>query len=119
MNEIIKEVNASHLGYMQEKLESLVKKSQDNKTIIETDSGIFYGKKQLRIFIYTNNLDVWNELINNLIGINELAIKDKPDGYIKQYSTRFNKDKDTRLYTIILNTDKYSLHYKFIYRTKI
>lgn len=119
MNEIIKEVNVSHLGYIQEKLESLVKKAQDNKTIIETDSGIFYGKKQLRIFVYTNNTDIWNEFIYKLIKINELAIKDKPDGYIQQHSTRFNKDKDTKFYTIILNTDKYSLHYKFIYRNKI
>lgn len=123
MHEVIKEVKASHLGYIQGKLEALVAsvvKTSDKENVFgETDSGVFNGKKQLRIFVYINNTDIWNEFINKLIEINELANKDEPDGYSQQHSTRFNKDKVTKLYTVILDTDKYSLHYKFIYRNKI
>lgn len=122
MHEVIKEVKASHLGYIQEKLEALVasvvKTSNKENVFGETDSGVFNGKKQLRIKIRTNDLKVWNEIIHELIKINETAIKDHPIGYQNNQSVRFGEDKETRFYTITLNTETSSLYYGFAYRVK-
>ena len=122
MHEVIKEVKASHLGYIQEKLEALValvvKTSNKENVSGETDSGVFNGKEQLRIKICTNDLKVWNEIIHELIKINETAIKDHPVGYQNNQSVRFGKDKETRFYTVTLNTETSSLYYGFAYRAK-
>lgn len=124
MHEVIKEIKSSHLGYIQEKLEKLIeeliKNTPDKKSIFgNADSGVFNGKEQLRIHILTNDSKVWNKAIHELIEINEIAIKDRPDGYQQKHSTNFNKGKETRFYVIILNTDKYSLYYGFAYRTNL
>lgn len=122
MHEVIKEVKASHLGYIQGKLEALVAsvvKTSDKENVFgETDSRVFNGKKQLRIKICTNDLKVWNEIIHELIKINETAIKDHPIGYQNNQSVRFGEDKETRFYTITLNTETSSLYYGFAYRVK-
>lgn len=124
MHEVIKEVKASHLGYIQEKIEKLVeetrKNAPDKKRIFgDVDSGVFNGKEQLRVHTITNDSNVWNKAIHELIEINEFAIKDRPEGYQQQNSTKFSKGKETRFYVIILNTDKYSLYYGFAYRTNL
>ena len=123
MHKIIKEIKSSHLGYIQEKIEKLIeellKNVQDKKSIsYETDSGVFNGKEQLRVHVLTRNLDIWNEIINNSISIDELAIKYRLIGYKNFHSIDFGEDKETRIYKIILNTEKYSLHYIFSYRIK-
>lgn len=124
MHEVIKEIKSSHLGYIQEKIEKLIeelfKNTPDKKrTFCEADSGVFNGKEQLRIKISTNDLKVWNEIIHELIKINETAIKDHPIGYQNNQSVRFGKDKETRFYTITLNTETSSLYYGFAYRTNL
>lgn len=124
MHEVIKVVKASHLGYIQEKLEKSIdelRENTENKRRIsgDVDSGMFNGKEQLRVHVVTKNSDIWNDIINNLTEINETAIKDKLVGYQQQQSVRFTKDKETKLYKIILNTDTHSLHYCFAYRTNL
>lgn len=122
MHEVIKEIKSSHLGYIQEKIENLVeetrKNAPDKKRIFgDVDSRVFNGKEQLRIHVCTNDSKVWDEVIRELIEINESAIKDHPIGYQNNQSVKFDKDKETRFYTITLNTDKHSLYYGFAYRT--
>lgn len=80
---------------------------------------MFNGKEQFRVHVVTKNSDIWNDIINNLTEINETAIKDKLVDYQQQQSVRFTKDKETKLYKIILNTDTHSLHYCFSYRTNL
>lgn len=118
MHKVIKEIKSSHLGYIQEKIEKLVeetlKNTPDKKRIYsDVDSGVFNGKEQLRVHVLTNDSNIWNKAIYELIEINEIAIKDRPVGYQQQHSTKFNKDKETRFYKIILSTEGYSLHYCF------
>ena len=118
MNEAIKEIKASHLGYIQEKLDGLVEDARDKKRVIViVDDGVFKDKERHRINVCTNDSDMWNEFIYKLVKIDELAIKDRLVGYTQQQSIEFYKDKETRFYVIILNTDKYSLYYNFAYRT--
>ena len=124
MHEVIKEIKSSPLGFIQEKIEKSIeelRENTENKRRIsgDVDSGMFNGKEQLRIHFLTNNSDIWNDIINNLTEINETAIKDKLVGYQQQRSVRFTKDKETKLYKIILNTDTHSLHYCFDYRTNL
>ena len=124
MHEVIKEIKSSHLGYIQEKIEKLVevllKNTEYKKRILgKADSGVFNGKEQLRIHVCTNDSKVWDEVIRELIEINEAAIKDHPIGYQNNQSVKFGKDKETRFYTITLNTDKHSLYYGFVYRTNL
>lgn len=124
MHEVIKEIKSSHLGFIQEKIEKLIeellKNVQDKKSIFcKADSGVFNGKEQLRVYTLTNDSKVWNEAIHELIKINEVAIKDHPIGYKNIHSVNFGKSKETRLYTIILSTEKYLLHYGFAYRTNL
>lgn len=123
MHEVIKEIKSSHLGYIQEKIEKLIKELfknvQDKKSIsYNADSGIFNGKEQLRVHVLTRNSDIWNEIINKSISIDEFAIKYRLIGYKNFHSIDFDKNKETRIYKIILNTEKYSLHYIFTYRIK-
>lgn len=124
MHEVIKEIKSSPLGYIQEKIEKSIeelRENTENKRRIsgDVDSGMFNGKEQLRVHVVTKNSDIWNDIINNLTEINETAIKDKLVGYQQQQSVRFTKDKETKLYKIILNTDTHSLHYCFAYRTNL
>jgi hypothetical protein len=123
MHEVSKEIKSSHLGYIQEKVEKLIEEllenAQDKKSIFgKVDSGVFNGKEQLRKHILTNDPKVWNETIHGLIEINEVVIKDRPIGYQSNQSVKFAKDKETRFYVIILNTETSSLYYGFAYRTK-
>lgn len=124
MHEVIKEVKASHLGFIHEKIEKLIdellKNTENRKRISgDIDSGVFNGKEQLRVHVVTRNSDIWNDIINNLTEINETAIKDKLVGYQQQHSVKFTKDKETKFCKIILNTDTHSLHYCFAYRTNL
>lgn len=123
MHEVSKEIKSSHLGYIQEKVEKLIEEllenAQDKKSIFgKVDSGVFNGKEQLCKHILTNDPKVWNETIHGLIEINEVVIKDRPIGYQSNQSVKFAKDKETRFYVIILNTETSSLYYGFAYRTK-
>ncbi len=123
MHEVIKEIKSSPLGFIQEKIEKLIeellKNVRDKKSIFyKADSGVFNGKEQLRIHVLTRNSDIWNEIINNSISIDELAIKYRLVGYKNFHSIDFDKDKETRIYKIMLSTEKYSLHYIFAYRIK-
>lgn len=52
------------------------------------------------------------------MSIDEFAIKYRLIGYKNFHSIDFGKDKETRIYKIILDTEKYSLHYIFSYRIK-
>ena len=122
MHKIIREVKTSHLGYIQEELAKLTNLAitKDHKQVfIKEDTETFEGKEQLRVHTITNDSNVWNKAIHELIEINEFAIKDRPEGYQQQNSTKFSKGKETRFYVIILNTDKYSLYYGFAYRTNL
>lgn len=123
MHEVSKEIKSSHLGYIQEKIEKLIeeliKNTPDKKSIFaNVDSGVFNGKEQLRKHLLTNDSKVWNEAVHGLIEINEIAIKDRPIGYQSNQSIKFGKDKETRFYVIILNTETSSLYYGFAYRAK-
>ena len=122
MHEIIKEVKASHLGYIQEELEKLIKlaSTKDYKQIFVKDSiGTFNDKEQLRFNILTNDINVWNEFFDKLIEINEMIKMYRTEGYQFQHSVKYIKGKETKFCVIILHTENGSLHYGFAYRTNL
>lgn len=122
MNEIIKEVKASHLGYIQEELEKLIKlaSTKDHKQIFVKESiGTFNDKEQLRFNILTVDFNVWNEFFDKLIEINELVKIYKSEGYQFQHSVKYIKGKETKFCVIILHTENGSLYYGFAYRTNL
>lgn len=122
MHEIIKEVKASHLGYIQEELEKLIKiaSTKDHKQIFVKESiGTFNDKEQLRINILTVDFNVWNEFFDKLIEINEMVKIYKSEGYQFQHSVKYIKGKETKFCVVILHTENNSLYYGFAYRTNL
>lgn len=122
MHEIIKEVKASHLDYIQEELEKLIKlaATKDHKHVFVKDSiGTFNDKEQLRFNILTNDINVWSEFFDILIEINELVKIYKSEGYQFQHSVKYIKGKETRSCVVILHTENNSLYYGFAYRTNL